>query len=175
VSCVRAIVLIGLVLCACEAKPPATPGPGPTAARSSKQALFASASLVPTREGERARRELAIAGQLELALEHLEIERAHVDVELRDPAAVIVVARLPSGRSEAEVKAEIAELSQVLIPGLEPSDLHVWLRAAVAEDPAPAPSERRRSGPRLWAIVLLSIGLGLSLGIIVERVRMRGH
>jgi type III secretory pathway lipoprotein EscJ len=149
--------MIGVIACACQAR--TGPQPGPAAI--DKQAMFGSASLVPTREGERARRELAIAGELEQALALLGLGPAHVDVELREPVAVIVIAR-GDDRSEAT----IAELAGAMIPELDPANLHVWLQPASVEAPT-----REQSNGRTWALMLACLGLGLSLGIAGERLR----
>ena len=151
---------IGLLVTACEARSIERPSP----ARVDKQAVFGSASLVPTREGERARRELATAGELEQALDRLGLGPAHVDVELRDPTAVIVIAR-GSERDEATV----IELTRALIPELEPANLHVWWQPTIAETPAPAQDRE----PRSWALMLACLGLGVSVGIVAERLRSR--
>lgn len=162
----RGLWVIGLAVCACEAQP----SPRVNPARSDKQALFGSASLVPTREGERVRRELAIAGELQHALEHLGLGPAHVDVELGPRPAVIVVAQQPSDRSPAEAHDQVAELSSALIPKLESTGLHAWLRPTL--EPGTPPNDQALPAP-LWALLALSLGLGLSLGIVSERARAR--
>lgn len=162
----RALVLIGSSLCACEAQP----APPVSPARADKQALFGSATLVPTREGERARRELAIAGELEHALEQLGLGPAHVDVELEPRPAVIVIAQLPADQSEAEVHDQIAALGSALVPELEPSQLHAWLRPPLGQS---TPSDDPRFRAPLWALMALCLGLGSSLGIVSERARAR--
>ncbi|HLT37527.1 MAG TPA: hypothetical protein VK034_14640 [Enhygromyxa sp.] len=161
----RALLWLWIGLIACEARPVARPSP----AAIDKQAMFGSASLVPTREGERARRELAIAGELEQALDRLELGPAHVDVELREPAAVIVIARLPEHRSVEQAEAAVAKLASAMIPALLPGDLHVWWQPAIADAPAPA----RPGSARSWALMMICIGLGLSLGVAGERLRSR--
>ena len=140
--------------------------PIPTA-QLDKQAMFGSASLVPTREGERARRELAIAGELEQALAQLGLGPAHVDVELREPVTVIVIARHRDDRSASEAERAAITLARAMVPELEPANLHVWLQPAIAEPPPPEPASRT------WLLMLACLGLGLSLGIGGERMRVR--
>ena len=75
-----------------ERQPPRRPVPD-------KDALFGDPGLVPTREGERARREIALAGEIHNAIVVLpEVARARVDVELGDgedePTRVVVAAEL---------------------------------------------------------------------------------
>jgi type III secretory pathway lipoprotein EscJ len=159
------LMMISLLACGCEARPVDRPEP----LVAGKQAMFGDAGLVPTREGERARRELAIAGELEQALARLGLVAAHVDVELREPVAVIVIARLPTGSDADAITDTITELARAMLPALDPDNLHVWLEPASAQ---PAEPERRR-GPRLWALMLTCVGLGLSLGVLGERLRSR--
>ncbi len=158
-------MLASVLACACEARPVAPP----TSAATGKQAVFGSASLVPTREGERARRELARAGELEQALARLGLEAVHVDVELREPVAVIVIARLSADADPREIEAMVAELTHAMIPELTFANLHLWLQPALVE----APSQPRRRRAPLWSLLVTSIGLGLSLGVLAERLRSR--
>jgi type III secretory pathway lipoprotein EscJ len=165
VSTARALLFVSMIACSCEARPHPRPGPAPL----DKQAMFGSASLVPTREGERARRELAIAGELEQALAELELGPAHVDVELREPVAVIVIAREHDDRSADEAQVAIAALARAMVPELEPGNLHVWLQPASTQTTAPERAPSWRSA----ALMLACLGLGLSLGITGERLRSR--
>jgi hypothetical protein len=153
-----AIALIG----ACEAEPRPRTADGPTG----KLELFGDPSLVPTREGERIRRELAIAGELEQALLELGLATAHVDVELREPAAVVVIAR--AGSEPGPTQTEIANLVHALVE-LEPTNLQLHVLPAKLEPPVP---ERRFDG---WTVALLltALGLGGCLGILGERLRPR--
>jgi type III secretory pathway lipoprotein EscJ len=153
--------MVCVLACACEARPSAHP----SRAHVDKQAMFGSASLVPTREGERARRELAIAGELQQALAQLELGPAHVDVELGDPTTVIMIARYREDRSVSEAETAAIELAHAMIPELQPANLHLWLQPASAEQPAPEPHSRT------WLLMLACLGLGLSLGIGGERLR----
>ncbi|KIG18803.1 hypothetical protein DB30_07139 [Enhygromyxa salina] len=136
--------------------------------RADKRSLFADASLVPTREGERIRRELALAGELTTALELLEFGPVHVDLELRAEHGSAVVVAQPPAHTDASVEqleAEVAELAGAIVPELAPNQIHVWLR------PRPEPPAPKRD--RSWALTLACLGLGLSLGVTLERVRMR--
>ncbi|HVH99570.1 MAG TPA: hypothetical protein VM869_12705 [Enhygromyxa sp.] len=155
-----------MLACACEARSSSRP----RAAQLDKQAVFGSASLVPTREGERARRELAIAGELEQALAQLELGPAHVDVELREPATVIVIARVQDDQdtqSLARAEATVAQLAHAMVPELDPANLHLWLQPGHEQPAAPEPSSRT------WLLMLACLGLGLSFGIAGERLRSR--
>jgi hypothetical protein len=129
-----------------------------------KQSLYGDAGLVPTREGERVRRELALAGELRHALEQLGLTAVHVDVELREPAGVIVVGRAAANGDHAELEAAIVDFAHVLVP--DASAVHVRLSPAESEIESPAPAPN-------WTIALVCLGLGLSLGITVERLLAR--
>ncbi|MFO7566066.1 MAG: hypothetical protein R6X02_25705 [Enhygromyxa sp.] len=162
----------GLLACACEQRAVERPSP----AALDKQAVFGSASLVPTREGERARRELAIAGELEQALARLGLGPAMVDVELRgaggethEASAVIVIARRPHHLDAGQAEATVAELVGAMVPGLEAGGLHLWWQPTIAEAPGPAHAPTWRS----WALMFSCLGLGLSLGVLAERMRSR--
>ncbi|PRQ02895.1 hypothetical protein ENSA5_19850 [Enhygromyxa salina] len=140
----------------------------PVRSETGKQALYGDARLVPTREGERVRRELALAGEIGAALELLELGPAHVDVELgRATNSVVVVARAPADVDQDALEATVVELSAAIVPELEPDAIHVWLRPrASVEAPKPRPA-------RPWALVFACLGLGLSLGVTIERARAR--
>lgn len=126
-----------------------------------KRALYGDAALLPTREGERVRRELALAGELSEALALLELTERRVDVELSEPPQVIVVAhtRVPT----PELAAKIDALGRAIVPG-DP-DVHVELLVAAPPQPS-APTHD-------WPLALVCLGLGLSLGVTGERLRAR--
>jgi type III secretory pathway lipoprotein EscJ len=146
--------------------------PIPEQRRTDKRTLFGDASLVPTREGERVRRELALAGELTTALELLELGPVHVDLELQaDHPSAVVVAQLPAGADVEQLEADVFELTAAVVPALEASQIHVWLRPS-AEPSAPT-REGGRSRFRSWALTFACLGLGLSLGVTLERARAR--
>ena len=152
---------------ACEA--PARPLPQHR--RADKQSLFADASLVPTREGERVRRELALAGELTGALELLELGPVHVDLELRaGHTSAVVVAQLPANadaEQAEQLEADILELTAAIVPELATDQIHVWLR------PHPSAGQPAPQRDHSWALGFACLGLGLSLGVTLERARAR--
>jgi hypothetical protein len=154
----RLLGALALFLVAC-AEPP-TPRPVP---RADKQRIFGDAALVPTREGERARRELALAGEIAHALERRpEVESAHVDVELaREPPGVLVALTLRSEADRTEIEAEVDRASTAIVG----ADASVTRIVGVAPA-APAPL---RGVP--WPLALALVGLGVSAGIGLERWR----
>jgi hypothetical protein len=133
-----------------------------------KQALFGDAGLVPTREGERVRRELALAGELHAALEQLGLTGVHVDVELNDPPGVIVIARADLEADIASLESTIIGFARVIVP--DASTVHVEIRRLESGGERPAPSDDDRLP---WTIALVCLGLGLSLGVTVERLLAR--
>ncbi|PRQ07110.1 hypothetical protein [Enhygromyxa salina] len=158
------ILLTAITLANVGCQAPARPIPEQR--RADKRTLFADASLVPTREGERIRRELALAGEVTTALELLDFSPVHVDLELRaEHGSAVVVAQPPADADIAELEAEITQLTAAIVPELEVSQIHVWLRPS-AELPAP-------KRDRTWALSLVCLGLGLSLGVTLERARLR--
>jgi hypothetical protein len=164
-----AAVAVAMGLAACDANQAPEPGAGPSSARG-KAEVFGDASLIPTRAGERARRELAISGELERALTRLGLAEVHVDVELHgddQPPALVVIATVQAGEGPSE--AEILALGRALIPTLTPAHLQLWLRPALADAPGQPPRPRERP----WALLLTCLGLGLSLGVTGERIRAR--
>lgn len=160
-------------LCACGRAPaPEATRPAPTG-RPDKATLYGDASLLPTRAGERAREELAITAQIWGALEQLGLEPKQIEVELEPQPRVVAIVRLPASAERAAQRDAVTELCLALVPRLEPADLHLWLRAdadasVAARDEAPEP----RTGPSPWLLGLVCIGLGLSLGVTLERGRV---
>ena len=154
----RLALLASIVgLSACDATPPSTV----ERPALDKRALYGDAALLPTREGERVRRELALAGELSEALALLELTERRVDVELSEPPQVIVVAhaRVPTPQLAAKIDA----LGRAIVPG-DP-DVHVELLVAAPPQPS-APTHD-------WPLALVCLGLGLSLGVTGERLRAR--
>lgn len=168
------LVLVGLVgSTGCEARdPPRSPRSKELA---DKAALFGDPTLVPTREGERARRELALAQEIEQAIDLLpQVSRARVDVELplrgaSGPTRVLaVVLAKPS-----------------LEPSLDPDDLGSHVRAIafavagpaaaveVVLETSPGPMAPPRQAP--WPLLLGVLGLGLCGGTLLERARRLFH
>lgn len=127
--------------------------------------MFGDARLVPTRAGERARLELALAGQLRTLLEPLRPPDGSVavDVELggRGPARVVVVA---AGSWPADLRERLDQLVSGVVPE---ADIALVL----------APSKQGRpveGGGAPWPLALALLGLGVSLGVFVERAAARG-
>jgi hypothetical protein len=165
---VRRIALAVVVIVCAGCPAPQRPA-APTRAID-KQALYGDAGLVPTREGERVRRELALAGELQKAARQLGLADVHVDVELNEPPGVIVIARVdPAADAEAleAIEVTVTEFAHVIVPAA--TAVHVELRSLEQGSERPTPAD---GGPP-WAIALACLGLGLSLGVTVERLLAR--
>jgi hypothetical protein len=153
----RLAPIVALWVAGCGAPADAPRRPGPDKAR-----LFGDAGLVPTREGERIRRELALAGELRAVLRGLSgIADAYVDVET-EPApgrALIRVDLRADAPAPAAVEDQVRLAAAAVLPGAQ---------ATVLAGPAPA-APGGAAPPVLLGIALL--GLGLSAGVALERVR----
>jgi hypothetical protein len=158
-----ALAVVVLVCAGC----PAPQRPAVPRRTVDKQALYGDAGLVPTREGERVRRELALAGELQAASEQLGLTDVHVDVELNDPPGVIVIAQIDPAADAESLEATTTAFARVIVP--DATTVHVELRQLEPGGERPAPPDGRWS----WAIALACLGLGLSLGVTVERLRTR--
>ncbi len=153
----------------------ADPGPrrpSPSARRTAdKAALFGDPSLVPTRAGERAREEVAMAREIEHALQVLPaVHGARANVELEpaagDPAAGIRAMVVIHADSQAEALDDQATTITRGIVG-PAATVDVVLQASPAPPPAP-------SAP-IWPLVLGLLGLGFFAGVLAERARrLRG-
>jgi len=148
---------------------PPAPRERPAARPSDKAALYGDAALVPTREGERARAEVALAEELRAALETLHaVEKARATVttehgERPTSAAVIIRARPGSDRSALDSTAR--RIARGIL-GEEDVSLEVEVSAPSVD----VPPEDSPSAPR--PIVLFAVlGLGISLGLTFDRAR----
>lgn len=143
-----------------------------------KAALYGDPALVPTRAGERARQELALAAAVVAAV----AARA-------DGGAPVVEVRLPAGADgrgadgrgadggavvvAGEVALEVEEvvrIAEAVVGAWSVGRVAVFVRSpgagalAAAEDrPGPAGLD--------WRLVLALVGFGVSAGIAVERLR----
>ena len=147
----------------------------PSAVKTDKRALYGDPGLVPTRAGERAREELVRAESVAAAL------RARAEVR-----ALAVEVRLPTpGDPGAAVIAGELSLDAATVTRIAEGVLGAWSagRVQVELTPPPGAVEREdvpiageRAEPRWWprwALGLALVGLGLSAGVSIERVRQR--
>ena len=159
----RALRPVAILLVVTAAGCGPAPTPRPPRALEDKAALFADASLVPTREGERIRREVALAGELRALLESTGADASsRVSVRLRDGETPRVVAVL-AGNGTVPADDDLEALVDGIVPGAE---------LAVVRTPT-KPRSRDRRGLSL-ALTLAVLGLGISLGVSLERARATG-
>lgn len=161
------LLLAWAAVTGCHAPSPSAPRVPPRP-RLDKAALYGDPALVPTREGEQARAELARAGELEAMIGKLGgVASVRADVSLGpartlDRALVLVLHR----RDEHEASDLRREIETVITATLPPGPATLMLERAPAD---PEPADPR---PPL-AIALVFLGFGLSLGVAFERARQR--
>lgn len=137
----------------------AAPGPD-------KAALYGDPALVPTRAGERAREELALAAAVAAAV------GAHADGH-----APVVEVRLPAGTDGGAVVVagalalapdEVVRVAEAVVGPWSVGRVAVFVRAgAPARPAAPAGVD--------WRLAAALVGFGASAGIAVDRLRRRAR
>jgi hypothetical protein len=159
-----AALLLGLG-CAAPAPPRREP---PARGSADKAALYGDASLVPTREGERVRREVALAHELEAALVVLpSVTRARVDVELPERTTDSRVLAVVTGMVDADVGRltdQLHAMARAVVGPAAAVEVVVELAPAPAAGPGPAPAR--------WSLLLGVLGLGFFGGMLLERIRV---
>lgn len=160
-------MLIAVMIPGCEAED--AQRPGPAAPPVDKAALFGDPTLVPTRAGERARRELSLAQPIHAAIELLPaVHRTEIDVELPaatdpSPPRVLAVLQIDDAGDPTAVERDARRIAQQVV-GLDASVEVVTISEAT---PAPIPTP----APPRWPLVIGLLGLGFCSGVLVERVR----
>jgi len=101
---------LGVLACACGA------APSPTAPRAAdKASLFGDPTLVPTRDGEAARRELAESGEITQAIRATDwIDDARVDVEREDGRARVLVVGRRTAIAPADLDAQVHTIARAV-------------------------------------------------------------
>ncbi|MDC0674153.1 hypothetical protein [Nannocystis radixulma] len=154
-------MFLGTALAACACDRPRAPE---VRGVRGKRELFGDPALVPTRAGERARDELALADAVTAALRGLGAEALAVEVRLPDagdPGGVVVTGQGPPGWNEAATASLVGELCGPWSAGV----VRVAWRAA-----APAgPPGRTGDLPLFCALV----GLGAAAGVTIDRLLRR--
>lgn len=147
--------LFGLLL-ACEAPVARTASPPAP----DKRALYGDPTLVPTRAGERAREELALAGSVAAAV------RARADV-----GALAVEVRLPAGADPgAVVVAGAVGLPAESVVRIAEGVVGPWSAGRVQVELGPGPTLADAPRARLgWALALALLGLGAAAGVALDR------
>jgi hypothetical protein len=169
---VRHVLVLGLLASGCGANErPSGPGPERDAIPPDKDSLFGNPGLVPTREGEHARRELAIAGEIDRAVTTLSgVDRARSNVELprggQEPPRVLVAARLDPAGDRSTLRQQIRSVIRGVVGEVPEGNMTVVLAAPAAPPQSPAPAL-----PLLLALGL--VGLGSSAGVAADRLLRR--
>lgn len=166
------VLVLGLLASGCSGgERLARPGPLRTEVAPDKESLFGDPGLVPTREGEHIRREIAVAGEIERAVLTLGgVARAHTNVELpregSEPPRVLVAARLDAGGDRSTLDGRIRSVVRGVVGDVPDRALNV-----VLAEPAAPREERAPPLPLLLGAGL--VGFGLSAGVAVDRLRRR--
>lgn len=166
-------LVIGCVigsLGACTDTPSDPTSTRPTAAArqasTDKQALYGDPTLVPTREGERFRREIALAGEIEQALRlfpELDDVRVHAEVGPETTRVAVFVRTHPQVMA-TQIRAQV----DAVVTAVAGADV---LRSTTITATPPQPSEPR---PELGlAMALALLGFGASLGVTTDRLARR--
>lgn len=160
-------LLAALVLSACAAPTPRSP----PQAHADKEALYGDPGLMPTREGERRRREIAYASEIDGALALLPVREHHVDVELAaDPNApprILIVATVGPG-APTDLPDRIRTVVDTVVgPVPDPGPTLILSAAPAGGDEGPTPA------PVTWLLSLALLGFGFNLGIAYDRARRR--
>ena len=157
-------LVLGLLVSCADPPPPRRTQPRRPA---DKAALYGDAALLPTRAGERARAEVALAGELRAAIETLHgVERARVTVVIADEvahsAAVVVRARIAT--DVAEVRESTTRIARASLGA------NAELTVEVTSPQESTPAEKDPA-PRRPFVLLAVLGLGFSLGLAFDRTR----
>lgn len=163
------------MLAACDSARPDDPRPGERVRRADKAALYGDPGLVPTRQGERIRRDVAAAREVEHTLAVLpSTDRVHAVVETPPgpppagsaphtaPARVVVTVEARAGASVDTVRQHTQTVVRSIVG--DTADIEIVVEGGASSPPAP----RRQRWP-LWVGL---IGLGLCAGVLIERARV---
>jgi hypothetical protein len=136
------------------------------AAASDKRSLYGDPRLVPTREGERIRREIATASEIEQALRiALPIEALRVVVDGKDESRrAAVFLRVPPQIEADEARAR----ADAVVTAIAGATIDRSIAVVVSPDAPPRPA--RELGV---ALALALLGLGASMGVTADRLRRR--
>ncbi len=160
--------LLVVVLLATACGEPASPRQTPVRRASDKAALYGDAALLPTRAGERARAEIALAEEVRVAVETLhDVERARVTVTSKSgdtPASAALVVRTRSDSVKTEVRAATTRIARATLG--RDTELTVEVTAPQADVPV-----EDTPSPRRPLVLFAVLGLGISLGLTFDRTR----
>ncbi len=155
----RLLALALLATAACGAAEPSRTQPRPDKAR-----LYGDPGLVPSRDGERARGELALGADLEQALATTPgVANARAVVRSDDAGLRVVVGvERHADADPAEVESAARQRVELLAP-----------EASLVLDSRPLPAAPSAPTGLPVGLALVLLGLGSSLGVLLERLRQR--
>jgi len=152
---------------ACQSEPSPRPR-HPTRPRPDKAFLYADPGLVPSRDGERARAELALTGELEAAIRVLPgVLEVRATLSLTGSGTVergLVLVRHREDAHPDLLRARVETIETAILPE-GPVTLMLEATATTHDDPE-LPADGRALG-----LAIAFLGLGLSVGISAERLR----
>lgn len=131
-----------------------------------KQSLYGDPGLVPTRQGEAFRRELAVAGEIEAAV--------GVMAGVQDVRATVregnigISVRAEPWVAQSELRQGIEHLVEAAAGPESVSRLNLVVTRTAVAPTAP-------SAPISWGLALGLLGLGASLGIMFDRLLRRSR
>lgn len=161
-----AMATLGL-LAACGEPPP--PREAPARRPSDKAALYGDAALLPTRAGERARAEVALAEEIRVALETLHtVEQARVTVHTAGDGTPHSAALVIRTRDAAALEDLDAAARRIALAALGRPDVELAVELSAPSLDLPPEDTPRPVGPLMLLAVL---GLGISLGLTFDRAR----
>lgn len=162
----RSAALLMFALLGACGDPPARRAP-PMARPADKAAMYGDPALIPTRSGERARAEVALAEEIRVALETLhEVESARVSVRTLDgetPHSAALVLRGHPGSSSLGLRARATRIAASIL-GSTRAELTVEVSVAQVE------ATQDDTPPRPLILVAV-LGLGFFLGLTFDRMR----
>ncbi len=162
-----------VLVLACEGPAPVRKAPRSEAV-SEKARLYGDPALVPTRAGERAREELALAGSVVAAL-RARAGDGELAVEVRLPTAEDPGAAVVTGALALDA-ASVARISEGVLGAWSAGRVQVELAEPRAElsEAQRVPAAPTGGGWQTWLLALALLGLGVSAGVSIERLRRRG-
>jgi len=141
----------------------------PTRRASDKAALYGDAALLPTRAGERARNEVALAEEIRAAIEALHaVERARVTVATDSSGAPHSAAVVVRARANTNPDALTVSATRISRAALGSADLAVEVQVSAPKLDEASADVPQKDTPH--ALLLFGVlGLGISLGLTFDR------
>ena len=134
-----------------------------------KAALYGDAALLPTRAGEHARAEVALAEEIRVALETLRaVEKARVTVRARGDGTPSSAALVIRTREREGLEALEATARRIAKAALGRDDVELAVELSPPDSDLTAEDTPR---PVSLVVLFAVLGLGISLGLTFDRTR----